>query len=173
MARKARFLSEQVCYYVISTASQRQDIFIEDTDYRYYLRLVKKYKARFGVLVLGYCLLPGSAHLVAQFSQPQNISAFMQGVNQSFSLYFNRKHKSQGRVWKDRFRSIAIERAEDLFDCIKYVEFKPVKENFVLSPVEYSWSSCALRILGYHNGILDSNVPWGGGLSLPFRISDS
>jgi len=155
MPREARLLKEKACYYIVARCAKGKHIFYGLTDYAQYSALLRKYKNKFNVSLIGFCLLPASVHLILQPKEPKGLSSFMQGVNQSFAIYFNRKYRSSGQLWFGRFRSVVLDNVSDLVECIKYVEFKPVKENLVFSPVEYPWSSCSLRVLGYKNGILD------------------
>jgi len=123
--------------------------FKQEVDYTYYLRLAKRYKSKLNIRLFGFCLLPSSIHLIVQSPQARNVSHFMQRVSQAYSLYYNRKYERQGRLWHGRFRSTALYYDEDLFECIKYVEFIPVRLGLAHSPIEYPFSSCSFRILGY------------------------
>ncbi len=127
-------------------------------DYRYYCRLLRRYKKRLEMNIFGFCLMPDYVHLIVEPHQAQSLSLFMQGVHQSYTLYFNRKYRHRGSLWHGRFKSIALDRDQDLFDCIKYLEFHPVRANIATTPLEYPWSSCSLRILGYKNGLLDETA---------------
>jgi len=155
MPRTARFLKNNSCYYIQSQGRRRQKIFRVSLDYEQYLKFLKKYKLRFQVRVYGYCLIPATVYLIVRPGDSNKLSLFMQGINQSYALYFNRRYKREGKVWGQRYKSTLISGDGDLFKYIKLVEFIPVKVKWSYSPVEYPWSSCSGRVLG-SDGIVDS-----------------
>ena len=157
MIRQARFLEEGCCYYVESKGFEGRDIFVRTIDFQYYLRLVKRFKMKMNVSIYGFCLLPKAVCLIAH-PQADGLSMFMQMINQNYALYFNTHHERKGKVWADRFKSFPIYTDQDLFECIKAVEFQPVKENLAPSPVQYKWSSCTYRVLG-GNSVVDVRSP--------------
>jgi len=91
----------------------------------------------------------------------------MQGVQQSYALYFNIRYKRTGKVWGQRYESVALFSDSDLIECIKSVEFIPVCKDYVSVPMQYEYSSCSVRILG-SDKIVDSMPPKGPVLSEQF-----
>lgn len=158
MARTARFLKNGACYYICAQGCRNQPIFKEDGDYRHYVRLLRKYKRRFASLLYGYCLMPDSIHLIVHPRESYMLPAFMQGLHQSYALYFNARYRRTGKVWGQRYKSILLGADGDLVACVKSVEFLPVSDRAVQSPAHYPWSSCSHRILG-QNSILDFMPP--------------
>jgi len=158
MARLSRFLKNGACYYIRSQSHQDQNIFKSDLDYEKYLRLLKKYKHRFPAHIYGYCLLPTVVYLIIHPADVGQLPLFMQGMNQSYAMYFNISYARAGKVWGQRYKSVLILNDDDLIECIKSIEFMPVKTKQVISPMEYRWSSCANRILGSGN-IIDTMPP--------------
>ena len=66
-------------------------------------------------------------------------------IKQTFSRYFNKRHKRRGALWGERFKSVIVENGETLINCLAYVELNPVRANLVDRPDKYRWNS-----LGYH-----------------------
>ena len=79
----------------------------------------------------------------------------MQSLNQSYTIWFNKKYDKNGHLWQGRFKSMVVTKNEYLLDCINYIELNPVRANLVQNPSEYIWSSYASRILGVGNELLD------------------
>lgn len=125
-----------------------------DEDCARYIGLLKKYKARFRVRLYAYCLMPTTVALIVHPENARQLSAFMQCMNQSYAMYFNRKYNGVGSVWGQRFKSTVIADDHDLLATVKSLEFIPVREERCASPFEYPWSSCAKRILGA-GGVID------------------
>ena len=160
MSRMARFLKEGVCYYIQSQGVDNQMVFKSDIDYGKFILMLKKYKIRFAVSIYGYCLMPQALHLVVHPKDANNLPLFMQGVIQSYALFFNGKYQRAGKVWAQRYKSALINDDSDLFECIRLIEYLPVIAKQSDSSVEYPWSSCSYRILG-SGCIVDAMPPIG------------
>ena len=163
MPRTARFLQDDVCYHIMARGNRKQEIFKCDSDYKYYGRLLKGYKSRFDMAIYAFCFMPNHVHLILQPAETHMLPLFMKSLNQSYAQYFNSKYEKSGHLWQGRFKSMVIAQENYLFDCIKYVEFNPVRSNLAQSPTDYPWSSCRLRIRGIKSPILDSfkSILWG------------
>ena len=165
--RTARFFRNNSCYHLVTRGHQQQRLFAEDSDYRFYLSLIKKYKQRFQMRVYGFCLMPDHVHLIAKAVLPRHLSAFMQGINQSYALYFNAQHQRIGRLWRGRFKSILLPTEYDVMNCLQYVEYAPVRLQITGSPSSYPWGSCLGRIMGDPAGVLDTFFYVGNVLQVP------
>lgn len=154
VSRTARFLKDGSCYYVQTQSYRNQKIFKMDFDCEQYIKMLKKYKLRFQISVYAYCLLPTTAHLIVHPCNSHKLPLFMQCINQSYALFFNRRYNGIGKMWGQRYKSVLINNDRDLIESVKSIEFIPVKEERSQSPFEYPWSSCANRILG-SGGIID------------------
>ncbi|MFH1778621.1 MAG: transposase [Candidatus Omnitrophota bacterium] len=155
MPRSARILLENVCYHIISRGNQKQDIFLECSDYEVYLKLLAKYKVKYRFKLYGYCLMTNHIHLIIEPKAPQELPKIMQGLNQSYTVWFNEKYNKVGHLWQNRFKSMVIQKDEYLLTCINYIEFNPVRSNAAKELFEYRWCSYKARLLGYKNGLLD------------------
>lgn len=155
MVRMARFLKDGVCYYIQSQGYRNQAIFKTDSDYKRYIQLLKKYKLRYQINIYGYCLLPAEVHLLVHPGNSEKLPLFMQGMHQSYAMYFNMCYRRTGKVWGQRYKSNLICNDHRLIEHIKMIEFLPVRINKAGSPMEYLWSSCSFRVMG-SDSIVDS-----------------
>ncbi|OGX36552.1 MAG: hypothetical protein A3C36_06015 [Omnitrophica WOR_2 bacterium RIFCSPHIGHO2_02_FULL_52_10] len=158
MGRSARFLKDGVCYFVQTHSFMGKEILKTDADYGRIMRTIKKYKVRYSVCLYAYCLVPTGVYLILHPNDALQLPLFMQGVKQAYALYFNRKYKTGGKVWHQRFKSALIYNDKDLVNAIQLVESIPVQERRSPSPAEYPWSSCTYRILGSAS-IVDAMPP--------------
>jgi hypothetical protein len=76
--------------------------------------------------------------LVETGSQP--LSRFMQGVQQSYTQYFNRKHHKVGHLFQGRYKAIICEKDEYLLSLVRYIHLNPIRANIVQKFDEYSHS---------------------------------
>lgn len=75
----------------------------------------------------------------------EQLSEFMKEIKQTFSRYYNKRHKRRGFFWSDRFKSVLVEDGDSLINCLAYVDLNPIRAGLVDCPDDYRWSS-----LGYH-----------------------
>ena len=139
MARRPRLLAPGVLYHVIVRGNQRQKTFLSDGDYQAYLERLGRYRKRLGVTVYAYCLMPNHVHLVVE-TGAQPLSRFMQGLQQSYTQYFNRKHRKVGHLFQGRYKAIVCERDEYLLSLIRYIHQNPVRGKMVRRIDEYRYS---------------------------------
>lgn len=142
-----RLLLENACYHIITRGNQGQQVFLDEQDYRAYLLRLSRYKQRYGFLLYGFCLMPNHAHLIGEPKELKNLAKFMQGLQRSYTAYFNKRYRKVGHLWQERFKSKVIVKDDYLIDCIQYIELNPVRANMVRSPADYEWSSYRERVI--------------------------
>ncbi|MBU2265406.1 MAG: hypothetical protein KJ977_00005, partial [Candidatus Omnitrophica bacterium] len=69
------------------------------------------------------------------------ISIFMGNVLNSYSRYFNIKHKRKGPLWQGRFRNALIANDEQLLHLTRYIHLNPVTAYLVDRPEQWFFSS--------------------------------
>ena len=65
MPRVERIVVPGVPHHVTQRGNNRQEVFFVDDDRRFYLDLLAGQAQRFGLDVLGYCLMSNHIHLIA------------------------------------------------------------------------------------------------------------
>jgi len=104
--------------------------------------------------------MPNHIHLVGEINDAPLISNFMHDLNRTYTLYFNSKYNLVGHLWQGRFKSKVICKDRYLIDCLRYIEYNPMRANLVKSASEYKWSSYPGRVLDERNGIIDELPPF-------------
>lgn len=155
MPRQARIIEKDVCFHIISRGNQKRDVFCGDLDCKCFLSILKKYKWHYSFKLYAYCIMPNHFHLLLEIEPVEDLSELMKRVNQTYSIYFNSKYSTCGHVWQGRYKSMIIARDDYLIDCIRYIEFNPIRAGMIARPEDYKWSSYKDRISGVHNGILN------------------
>ncbi|MCR4337652.1 MAG: hypothetical protein NUV91_07610 [Candidatus Omnitrophica bacterium] len=144
------FDQEAKCYFVRSWPSEKVRLFSKSSDYAYYLRVLKKYKAEYKLKIFAFCLIPQGIYLILQPRGSKDLSDFLE---KTMDAYYLRLVQDGQEV---KFIRNIVKDTQDLVDWIKYLEFIPVKHELALSPLSYRWSSCSYRVLGDQGGLLDS-----------------
>ena len=114
-----RLLLKNACYPVITRGNQKQQAFLDEKDYSAYFSRLKKYKKRFKFLLYGFCLMPNHIHLLGEPKEARNLAKTMQGLNRSYTAYFNKRYKKVGHLWQGRFKSKVIVKNNYLIECIQ------------------------------------------------------
>jgi putative transposase len=140
MARKPRIEFEGAFYHVITRGNQRQKIFKEDTDYQKLLLLLTVYKNRYRYSLYAYVLMRNHIHLLIE-TRDIPLSKILQGINQSYTLYFNHKYKTVGHLFQGRYKAILCDRENYLLSLLKYIHNNPVRAKIAEKPDAYPWCS--------------------------------
>jgi REP element-mobilizing transposase RayT len=140
MARKPRIEFEGAFYHVISRGNQKQKVFRSDADYARYFDLLARYKERYGFRLYAYVLMGNHVHLLIE-TGPSPLSKILQGITQSYTLYFNRKYRTSGHLFQGRYKAILCNRDEYLLTLVKYIHLNPLRARAVDRLDAYPWSS--------------------------------
>jgi len=95
MARKPRIEFEGALYHVITRGNQRQRVFKDMEDHWRYLKILADYKIRYEYALYAYVLMSNHVHLLIE-TRETPLSKILQGINQSYTMYFNRKYGTVG-----------------------------------------------------------------------------
>ena len=154
MARKPRIEFEGAFYHVITRGNQRQKIFRDEKDYKKYLEILSEYKKQYKYCLYSYILMNNHIHLLLE-TQDFPLSKIQQGINQRYTMYFNKKHKTVGHLFQGRYKAILCDKDKYLLSLIKYIHLNPVRAKAVKSYEDYKWSSHRNYTERMKDGIVD------------------
>lgn len=124
MPRLARVKGCDCSYHVMIRSISEVPLYREASDKDRYLKTMKKYQDVFDFKVYAYCLMDTHAHFII-YANGADISKVMQGLNQSYAQYFNRKYMRHGHLFQDRFKSKIIEDDRYLISLSGYIHNNP------------------------------------------------
>ncbi|HCL80864.1 MAG TPA: hypothetical protein DHW81_01105 [Nitrospiraceae bacterium] len=139
MARKTRIEFEGVFYHVITRGNQRQKAFKHEDDFRKYLEALAKYKEKYGFALYAYVLISNHVHLLVETGEVP-LSKILQGINQSYTMYYNKRYRTVGHLFQGRYKAILCDRDDYLLALLKYIHLNPMRAK-IAAPGEYEWSS--------------------------------
>jgi putative transposase len=154
MARRPRLLAPGVLYHVIVRGNHGQKTFFNPSDYQAYLERLGRYRKRLAVTVYAYCLMPNHVHLLVE-SGSQPLSRFMQGLQQSYTQYFNRKHRKVGHLFQGRYKAIVCDKDPYLLSLVRYIHLNPIRAKMVRKPEEYPYSGHRSYVDGRASEVLE------------------
>jgi putative transposase len=147
MPRRPRVALGGLIYHVVHRGVRRETLFFDPADYKHFQRLLIMAGNRFGVDLLGYCLMPNHWHLVLRPLKDRSLSAYVQWLASAHARYTNACRGFSGHVYERRFRSIVVRDERQLVTLLHYVESNPVRAHLVVRAEFWQWSSV---------------VPWAG-----------
>ena len=96
------------------------------------------------VTILSFCLMPNHYHLLVRQEVDRGIAQFISKVQNSYTKYFNTKHKRDGALYSNQFKAVRIESEEQLLHISRYIHINPYT-GFICKnlheTVMYPWSS--------------------------------
>ena len=93
------------------------------------------------VQIIAYCLMPTHIHLILKQLADNGISIFMGNLLNSYSRYFNTKHKRKGPLWESKFKNVLIDNDEQLLHLTRYIHLNPTTAFLVDAPENWRFSS--------------------------------
>ena len=137
-------------YHFYNRGNNKEDIFIEEDNYIYFMSLVKKYLLQVAD-IYSYCLLPNHFHFILRIKDKENLpekynneeaKIFLPFSNlfNAYAKAFNKKYKRKGSLFQKSPKRILITNEKYLRNLIVYVNINPSHHN-ILDYKDYKFSS--------------------------------
>jgi REP element-mobilizing transposase RayT len=127
-------------FHVSSRGNRRQQIFVDDGDRRWFLRLFGAAVSRFRWKCHAYCLMDNHFHLLVETPE-ENLSDGMQWLPGRYAKDFNWRHGYDGHLFQGRFKSQLVESNWHLIELGRYIVLNPVRAGMRATAAEWPWSS--------------------------------
>ncbi len=137
-------IMEVIRYYQKENPSCKYSDFIRkpnEEKNNYYIEITSGERQKL-VEIIAYCIMPTHVHLVLKQLKDKGISIFMNNILNSYTRYFNVRHKRKGPLWEGRFQDVLIRTEEQLLHLTRYVHLNPVTAYLVNRPEDWIFSSC-------------------------------
>ena len=143
MARLPRLTLAGYPHHVILRGNNRQDIFMDTSDFQRMLALLEAHAKAQGVDLHAYVLMNNHLHLLLTPTEDTSLPRMMQALGRAYVLSFNKRHGRSGTLWEGRYRSTLIQTDRYLLACMAYIDLNPVRAGMVAQAADYPWSSHA------------------------------
>lgn len=154
MARLPRYFARGQAQHIIQRGNNRLPIFIDEMDFRFFLKCLKDAAETQALFIHAYVLMTNHTHLLASPHQDTSIPKTLQSVGRRYVRYFNIKYERTGTLWEGRYRATMIDSERYLLTCMRYIELNPVRAGMVTHPADYPWSSYACNAMGRQDGLI-------------------
>lgn len=129
--RKLIFLKNHF-YHIFSRGNRKAEIFTQQRDYERFLEKIEKYRKKYSVEIIAYCLLPNHFHLLAKQTNDVPLTSFVGTLLNSYARYRSVKYQlPPGHVFQGRFGCKLIENENGLIQTSRYIHLNPIKERLL------------------------------------------
>lgn len=148
---KSYFLGD--IFHVIQKGVEDRDIFIENEDYKFYLKELKDGLLTYNISLLSYALLKNHAHLLIKLND-MNLSNFMHKIGNNYSHYFNAKYFRRGHLFGGRYKRKTIKSESYFIMVIRYINLNPLTSGLTNNLNNYPWCSYK-ELVSNKKGLID------------------
>ena len=141
MPRRYTNFSQDHYYHIFNRGADKQKIFYEQENYSYFLRLLKPLVKHYNFNMIVYCLMPNHFHFLIKLNENLNVGSFMSRFLDSYVTAFNNRYNRSGFLFKERYKSILVEKEEYLKYLCRYIHRNPLKANLVNKIEQWPWSN--------------------------------
>ncbi|WP_034259390.1 transposase [Aequorivita capsosiphonis] len=157
---KQDFIELGATYHIFNRGNNRENIFIEDKNYTYFLQLLKKHIIPIAD-IYAYCLLKNHFHLLLRIKDENDISIrYKDRPYQPFSNMFNAYSKAinkaysrSGSLFQEHLKRKRIKDEKYLTQVLGYIHLNPVKHGFTQDFKTYIYSSFKAYSSNKHSNI--------------------
>lgn len=134
-------LYADVAYHIYNRGVSKRCLFKEEADYRLFIYKISKFKKKYNIEIISYCLMPNHFHLLIRaIYKATNVSDFLKSLQLSYALYFNSKYHHSGHVFEGTFKNKTIENIQQLSNVINYLAQNPVRKKLVIRAAQWPYS---------------------------------
>lgn len=141
MPQMARMESPGSLVHIMAHSIEGKPMFKDDQDRSEFLSRFEKGLAKTGYLCYTWALMDNHYHLFLRTSE-KPMSKLMRSLNGGYASYYNKRHKKEGCLFRNRFKSILCQDQDYAIKLIKYVNLNPLCAGIVNSLEElknYAW----------------------------------
>src|SRR6266849_6500761 len=114
MPHRNNVFQQGSCYHIYNRGANREPIFRNDENYRYFLRLLISHIRDVEIGLICYCLMPNHYHLLLHQGGNVTISKALQGMLSAYSQAFNIENHRTGTLFEGRFKHVPVTRPETI-----------------------------------------------------------
>jgi putative transposase len=142
-------------YHVYNRGVDKQKIFKDKQDYKFFLSLMKIYLEKPAdnlkgfnpfsiqyrgsaikqgvfsqrVCLLAFALMPNHYHLLIKVEDGPAITEFMKSVMTIYVMYFNKKYNRVGSLFQGVYKAVLVEGDEYLIHIARYIHLNPIENS--------------------------------------------
>ncbi len=147
-------------YHIYNRGAHKKEIFFEEENYKFLVRLFEKYLEPYCVTVVAYCLMPNHYHLVVKQNSNSNgdIGNFLKTTFNAYTQAINNRFGLSGTLFQGQAKVKHISSDEYCVHLIRYIHLNPVTAKLIKRAEDWKFSNY-LEWIGKRDGMLmDKNL---------------
>ena len=128
-------------YHIYNRGAGKGQIFFNEGNYEYLLRLVKRYYQKHCATVIAYCLMPNHYHFLLRQETDELLSKFVGVLFNAYAQALNTQQERTGTLFEGRFKYKCVDKWEYLVSLCRYIHRNPVKARLVSKPEDWLYSN--------------------------------
>ena len=144
MPRPRRLDSSGRFHHITNRGLHLRSFFDIPSDKRKFLNLLEHVVKERWIRIHSFVLMSTHFHFVAE-SLDGGISVGMQWLQTQFTKFFNRTRARTGTMVNNRFHSVPILSLLQMYCCVRYGDYNPVKAKLCADPLEFEFGSAAMH----------------------------
>ena len=135
------FLEETYFFHIFNRGNNKQPIFLEDDNYRYFLKLTERHILPVADIYC-YCLLKNHFHFLVRIKEKnENPSQAFSNLFNAYSKAFNKKYNRTGSLFQRPFKRKRISEEKYLRQLVLYIHLNPENHGITADFENYRYSS--------------------------------
>ena len=145
MPRKSRIDAPGSLHHIMARGIEGGKIFRDDKDRNHFLERLENILRDTETSCYAWALIPNHFHLLLRTGLTP-VTTVMRRLLTGYAQYFNRRHKRQGHVFQNRYKSILCQEDKYFLELVRYIHLNPiraktVKDIEILGAYKYSGHS--------------------------------
>lgn len=181
MSYRTTVFANNQYYHIFNRGVEKRTVFLDKRDYDRFIETMVYYQeikpvCRFSfkkrdiflnspphksnkqVEIISYVLMPSHFHFILQQISNNGIPHFISKLVNSYTKYFNTRHKRIGPLFQGNFRAKRVEDDEQLLHLSRYIHLNPVTDYLVKDLKKYFYSSYPEFLDQSENNICNKEV---------------
>jgi putative transposase len=137
MPRKSRIDTPGALHHVIARGIARGGIFLGDADRDDFLYRLGEILTKTNTACYAWALIPNHFHLLLR-TGTFPLSSVMKRLLTGYAVSFNLRHRRQGHLFQNRYKSILCQEEPYLLELVRYIHLNPLRAGLVKGYQELS-----------------------------------
>jgi putative transposase len=127
---KTRIDAPGTLHHIIARGIERKKIFKDDTDRDKFLERLGGILSDTKTPCLAWAIIPNHFHLLLRTGSTP-ISSVMRRLLTGHAIFFNRRHRRNGHLFQNRYKSILCQEDTYLLELVRYIHLNPLRAKLV------------------------------------------
>jgi putative transposase len=130
MPRKSRIDAPGALHHLIARGIERGRIFRDDQDRHGFIDRLGLILTETGTACYAWALIPNHFHLLLRTGEVP-VATVMRRLLTGHAISFNRRHRRQGHLFQNRYKSVLCQEDVYLLELVRYIHLNPLRAKLV------------------------------------------